>query len=215
MTFHLQRAMILCVGAAVISLTGCGGGSLGTPISSSSYQSQPIANDQYGSTYANVQYDDALDVMNVDWSTSLFYIDTPPSFGTLSLDQYTGNFSYIPYSDFTGTDYFSWDCADQFGDSNIAQVTIDIYAPVVGHLPSAHNIAHTLCARDDTSGISTWPGCPHSDAKPSRLTTSYLRNRYDSDISEKLIDGDHRYFHQVITQSEWMAHHKPNDRVIS
>jgi hypothetical protein len=70
---------------------------------------------------------DALDsnAAYVDPTTSVYYIDGAPANGVVILDDiHTGQFTYTPNNAFSGVDSFSWDVVDQYGDSNVAIVTV-------------------------------------------------------------------------------------------
>lgn len=126
---------------------GCGGGGDSSP------PPPPTALDQGYSVLTNVQISDILDAIDVDWSTDVFYVDVWPAFGTLSVDQVTGDFTYTPDINFVGTDNFTWYCVDQFGDSNIAEVTIVLSAVADNHAISPAPNTLLLSIREGTRAM--------------------------------------------------------------
>jgi hypothetical protein len=98
----------------------------------------PTAFDQSFSMFEDDSLSDALDADNVDFDTSTFFIDAAPLHGELEVNPDTGDFTYTPDEGFVGSDNFFWDVDDRFGDSNVAEVDIDVEPATairVIHLP--------------------------------------------------------------------------------
>ncbi len=70
-----------------------------------------------------------------------------PSFGTLTLDEETGTFTYTPNTGFSGTDTFTYKASDDDGaESNVATVTITVTPASAGSvylIPDACNPGKT------------------------------------------------------------------------
>jgi hypothetical protein len=110
--------LVSCLGLPTLLLSGCGGDNPPPP--------PPSAFDVDYTMSENDQLSDALDATNVDWDTVTFYIDEAPDFGSVELNADTGDFIYTPDDNFVGSDGFTWDCTDRWGDSNVAEVDIDV-----------------------------------------------------------------------------------------
>lgn len=99
-----------------VTVTGTSGGSASTPVADN--QDFTIASHQ------NVT--SALAVSNSAGSPISFSVVIPPRNGTFSMNSATGIFSYTPYSDFTGVDFFTWNCSNADGTSNNAETQFTV-----------------------------------------------------------------------------------------
>jgi len=116
-----------------LALWSCGGDNPPPP-------PPPTAYDQENTTPIGVSLSDALEVANVDFSTSDFVVLTPATNGTIMLDPASGEFTYYPDASFSGVDDFFWQVSDQYGVSNVAEYTIGVGVAASihdGHLPLA------------------------------------------------------------------------------
>jgi hypothetical protein len=84
---------------------------------------------------------------------------TGPSDGTLTLNS-DGSFTYIPDTNFGGTDSFTYQASDGQFDSNVATVTI-----TVGNPPVANNDSYT--ANENTTLTVAAPGVLANDTNPT------------------------------------------------
>jgi len=79
-----------------------------------------------------------------------------PSFGTLTLDEETGTFTYTPNTGFSGTDTFTYKASDDDGaESNVATVTITVTPASAGSvylIPDACNPGKTALIVNGTPG---------------------------------------------------------------
>lgn len=121
----------------------------------SSDNSPPIAADDY----YEINEDETLNVTapgvlgndsDADGDAMTSCLLEGPGHGTLNLNS-DGSFTYVPHSDFHGTDFFTYLAYDGHDYSNIATVTITVIP--VNHAPVANDDAYTV----DEDGILTVP----------------------------------------------------------
>jgi hypothetical protein len=78
-----------------------------------------------------------LSATDADGNTLLYSIVTQPAHGTITLDSYTGRFTYSPSSNYNGSDSFTFKAQDNLLSSNTATVSITISS--VNDAPVASN----------------------------------------------------------------------------
>ncbi|MBA3935917.1 MAG: Ig-like domain-containing protein [Planctomycetes bacterium] len=135
---------LLCMPLVV---AGCGGGSGHDGHVHSAPPPPPIAFDSAYAMLAGDRLDSVLDATRIDFATSDFLVELAPAHGLLFVDAFSGDFTYIPDDGFIGGDDFFWDCADAFGVSNVARVTIDVYPWGVALSTSSPSDAGLICRR--------------------------------------------------------------------
>jgi hypothetical protein len=108
-----------------LALWSCGGDNSPPPPAATAYDQDSNTFDTNAPDYAPLTDTLGNYAANVDYSTSTFVIDLPPSFGNIVMnDSNTGNFTYSPNAGYTGGDTFYWYVTDQFGTSNLAEYQI-------------------------------------------------------------------------------------------
>jgi len=87
------------------------------------------------STHSTLTLTGALSAEDPENEEIRYEILDYPANGTLSLDPLTGNFSYLPTGNFSGTDSFTWRAQDIRGNFSDAEtVTITVRAQTTGYL---------------------------------------------------------------------------------
>ena len=124
MSTLVRNSATALFGLSVLLLAGCGEDPSPPP--------PPTANDQIYDATENIEIHGELAASHLDPETASFRVDSPPSSGSLTVDPIAGTFTYFPSSNFVGSDSFTWDVSDAEGDSNSAEVIIEVSPGSVG-----------------------------------------------------------------------------------
>lgn len=123
----------------------------------------PVANSATFSTAVNTAMTATLTGSDADNDSLVFHTVTSTSHGALSLNSFSGEFTYTPFAGFTGIDSFTFNVNDGIADSPAATVTIHI--GTTNTAPVANSA--TITTQLDTAFSGTLTG---SDADGDVLT---------------------------------------------
>lgn len=120
---HVARALLFASSTAVLgSLAGCGGDDPPPPA--------PTAYEDLYVDDENTDFTSSLDATQVDWDSAVFTIvDEPLNGDIVAFDDYTGDFTYSPDTNFVGSDDFTWYVSDRYGSSALVYADIDVEDP--------------------------------------------------------------------------------------
>src|SRR5207237_6231473 len=90
---------------------------------------------------------------------------TQPGHGTVTLNT-DGSFSYVPATDFSGTDSFSYKANDGTNKSAAAIVTINVTATTSDTAPTAVNDSYSTGVEDTALAIPVASGVLTNDTDP-------------------------------------------------
>lgn len=128
--------------------------------------SAPIANSATLNTALNTPLNATLTGSDPDGDTLTFHTVTGTSHGTLSLNSFNGQFTYTPFTGFSGTDSFTFNVNDGVADSLAATVTINV--GTANSAPIAN--ALTITTQLDTAFNGTLTGSD-ADGDPLSFAT--------------------------------------------
>ncbi len=122
-------SLLIPLGIALV-LGACGGDSKKNP---PKLNTSPVATAASVTTQADTPVTGKLMGRDADQDSLTFTVSTPPKNGTLTI-QTDGSFSYVPATDFIGTDQFAFIVSDGKATSPSATVniTIDLLAVNIG-----------------------------------------------------------------------------------
>ena len=107
----------------------------------------PSADDKIFQIIEDTPLNSVLTGTDIDSSSLSFNIHTLPSKGIVNLDNTTGNFTYLPHSNATGVDSFTYSSND--GDSNSAPASVTITIAEENDAPQA--LTTEIVTLEDTS----------------------------------------------------------------
>ncbi len=105
-------------------------------------------------TNEDVTLSGSLPAADIDGDPLTFHVVSPPSWGTLNLDQATGQFTYLGDADYNGGDFFTYRVRDGQASSGVGRATIAILP--VNDVPLAH--ATSAATLEDTAVSGTVTG---------------------------------------------------------
>jgi len=121
----------------------------------------PVVYDQTKRMNKNSSDDPAFNASDADGDTLTYSIVSQPSNGSVSIRSDGGGANYIPNTDFTGTDSFTFKGNDGLLDSNIGTMTMIVNSPPTANNQSVSfeknkNITFTLDSSDDEGDTLTY-----------------------------------------------------------
>ena len=121
----LKHSTLALALAATTLLAACGGSDDKAPKTQYKENMAPTAAATSFTTQADTAYTGKVTATDPDMDALTYAVSTAPTKGTLTLSA-NGNFSYVPNSEFTGSDTFSFTASDHTHTSAVANVTITI-----------------------------------------------------------------------------------------
>lgn len=106
-------------------------------------------------TQVNTPVTGTLVGADVDGDTLSYSVTTGPSHGSVAVTASTGEFTYTPVTDFTGTDVFYVQVSDGVDHSDPAEVTVDVLGVIRYVSPSAVGSGDGSSWADATDSIQT------------------------------------------------------------
>lgn len=91
----------------------------------------PIVSDESFTLNENETYTSKLNVEDVDDDSFQYNVTQSPENGTLDIDELTGDFSYTPANNYSGTDRFVYEVVDKLEGTGTATITFTIKASPV------------------------------------------------------------------------------------
>lgn len=91
----------------------------------------PMVSDESFTLDENETYTSKLNVEDVDDDSFQYNITQSPENGTLDIDELTGDFSYTPANNYSGTDRFVYEVVDKLEGTGTATITFTIKASTV------------------------------------------------------------------------------------
>jgi hypothetical protein len=133
----------------------------------------PVVEDKTVKYNKNTTADPAFDASDIDGDALTYSIVSQPSNGSVSIRSDGGGANYVPNTDFTGSDSFTFKGNDGFLDSNIGTMTIIVNAP-----PEVSN--QSIAFEKDTSITFNLSS---SDEEGDTLTYQIFENPSNGSVS--------------------------------
>ncbi|NOQ45425.1 MAG: tandem-95 repeat protein, partial [Desulfobulbaceae bacterium] len=125
----------------------------------------PVASDSSADGVEDIPFGENLAVTDTSGLPLLYSVKNSPAHGMLSVEDATGHFTYTPFTDFHGTDSFTFTASNDNGESNTATVTLTITP--VNDSPAASAASFTT---DEDLSISGWLNATDIDGDTLNFT---------------------------------------------